>query len=525
MVLTDKLNLSQFIGIKNAAEPLQVAQSIIAAVKRSRVAKNIDSDKHWAMYQGHHSDYFRIRKDEDKELFGYRKKSAVIANYVRYVVDLSGKYLYGRASKVSRRFSDENDTDKRMRDLLKNTQYDLLMLEASKKAGIFGEIGFRLIPIDSVTGNQPEGGFATETTYPHPILLDPTKTYFLTNKWGNITAVVIEDEYTDYTSGVSGRKHKTLELVVADSRWFWDDYDEFGFSTTQLSSSVGNLYDLNQEFVLAKNNDAWIDDIQDILGLNIQMDEVLTDNANFFARHGWPQLVSSVDLRNVQNTPQHVWQIESEGPDDKIQDKLFFLQWDGRMAESHEFVQYLESLIFKVSCTARVATGDLEAIGQLRSGPAIVTAHSPSIQKTQEKQVVWQGNECRLLKAIANFDSKIHGQAIGSRYKGLDVYITFPRDFVPGEELVRAEVQQIQINSHIRTLKDLIRENHPEFSEEEVEVYREEIMSDSHDVVDSEREFISTQPGGGSTGAPAGAKPVKPSGQSGSSTKKSKEQK
>ncbi len=337
--------------------------------------------------------------------------------------------------------------------------------------------------------------------------------------------MVIQDEYTDYTSGVNGRRHKTLELIVGDSRWFWDDYEDSSFSPTKLTASSTNLYELNEEFVLAINNDAHIDDVQDILGLNIQMDEVLTDNANFFARHGWPQLVSSVDLRGVKNTPQHVWQIESDGPQDKIQDKLFFLQWDGRMVEAHTFVQYLESLIFKVSCTARVATGDLEAIGQLRSGPAIVTAHSPSIQKTQEKQVVWGDNERRLLQAIAKFDSKIHGQAVDTRYKELDISINFPRDFVPGEELVRAEVQQIQVNSHIRTFRDLIRENHPEFSETEVDEYYDEIMSDSHDVVDSEREFISTAPGGGSTGAPAGAKPVKPSGQSSSSKSKSIQQK
>lgn len=524
MIFIDRLNLAQYIGTASAV-PLQVAQSIIQTVKRQRSLKNVDMEKHWALYQGNHSDYFRIRKDEDTELFGYRKKNAVVANYIRYVVDLSGKYLYGRASKVSRTFSKEMNTDTRMRKLIKNTEYDLLMLESAKKAGVFSEVGFRLVPIDSVTGRQPENGLATESTYPHPIILDPTKTFFLLNKWNNITAVVVQDEYTDYTTGSEGRKHKTLELIVQDSRWFWDDYDEVGFSPTKLASSVSNLYELNEEFVLAKNNDAWIDDVQDIIGLNIQMDEVLTDNANFFARHGWPQLVSSVDLRGVKASPNHVWQVESDGPQDKIQDKLFFLQWDGRMTESHEFVQYLESLIFKVSCTARVATGDLEAIGQLRSGPAIVTAHSPSIQKTQEKQVVWCNNEQRLLMAIAKFDSKIHGQAVDTRYKDLDIYINFPRDFVPGEELVRAEVQQIQVNSHIRTFRDLIRENHPEYSETEVDEYYDEIMSDSHDVVDSEREFISTAPGGGSTGAPAGAKPVKPSGQSGSSAKKSKEQK
>lgn len=526
MILVDRLNLAQYLGTDSAV-PLQVAIAIIQTVKRQRLLKKVEPERNWALYQGEHSAYFKQRKDEDDELFGYRKKNAVVANYIRYVVDLSGKYLYGRASKVSRKFSKDTTTDTRMRDLMKHIMYDLLLLEGAKKAGVFSEIGFRLVPIDSVTGNQPTNGLATDTTYPHPIILDPTNTYFLTNKWNNVTAVVIQDEYTDYTTGVQGFKHKTMELIVGDSRWFWDDVVEatLSISPSRLASSSQNLYELNEEFVLAKNNDAWIDDIQDIFSLNIQMDEVLTDNAHFFARHGWPQLITSVNLKGVQHSPQHAWEIPSDGPNDKVQDKLFFLQWDGRMEESHKFVQYLEALIFKVSSTARVATGDLEAIGSLRSGPAIVTAHSPSIQKTQEKQVIWGNNELRLLLAIAKFDSKLHGQAVDTRYKDLDISITFPRDFVPGEELVRAEVQQIQVNSHIRTFRDLIRENHPEFSETEVDEYYDEIMSDSHDVVDSEREFISTAPGGGSTGAPAGAKPVKPSGQSSSSAKKAVEQK
>lgn len=519
MVSVDKLSLASFLG-SSSEVPLQVAQNIISTVKRQRILRKVDMEKHWAMYQGDHSEYFQRRKDEDDALFGYRKQKAVTANYVRYVVDLSGKYLYGRASKVSRKFSEDNsDTDKRMRDLMKKTSYDLLMLEGSKKAGVFSEVGYRLVPVDSVTGAQPENGIATETTYPHPIILDPTNTFFLVNKWNRVIAVVIQDEYTDFTKGVAGTKHKTLELIVDDSRWFWDDQGDFTFSSAKLGSSSKNLYALNEEFVLAKNNDAWTDDVQDILKLNIQMDEVLTDNSHFFARHGWPQLVSSVDLKGVQHSPQHAWEIPSDGPSDKVQDKLFFLQWDGRMEEANKFVQYLESLIFKVSCTARVATGDLEAIGQLRSGPAIVTAHSPSIQKTQEKQVVWGDNEMRLLTAMASLDAKIHGQSLQTRYAGLEIIITFPRDFVPGEELVRAEVQQIQMQNHIRTIKDLIRENHPEMSEDQIEEYRTELMGDSRDVVDSEREFLTTDSAGG------GEKKPKPSGASGSAKKKSTEQK
>lgn len=508
MILQDNLNLAQFVKDREDGTPADVASAIKNKANEDRKLRKVDPVKHWEMYKGDHSYYFKQRNKEDHELFGYRKKMAVVANYVRYVVDLNAKYLYGRASKVSRRFGENDTTDKRVRQNLKRCEYDLLMLEAARKAGLFAEVPFRIVAIDAKTKDQP-GDKVTSTTYAHPVLLDPTKTFFLLNSWGKIRGVVIEDVVKDYVTGIN---KDTRELIVSDSRWFWID--------DVLQKAELNQYDLEEEFVLCKNNDLWLDDVQDIIDLNITLDEALTDNAHFFAKHGWPQLVSSVDLSKVQSAPGHAWQIESDGPQDKVADKLTFLTWDGRMEDASKFLQMIEAMIFKISGTARIATGDLEAIGQLRSGPAIVTAHSPSIQKTQEKQVIWGANEQRLIFAMASFDAKIHGQALEERYPELDVNILYPRDFVPGEELVRAEVQQIMINSHIRTYEDIIRENHPEFDDEEVQAYRDQLMKDGEDVVDSLREFVSKTEGGEAMKP----KVSKPSGQSSSAQSKSKEQ-
>jgi hypothetical protein len=508
MILQDNLNLAQFISDRADGVPKDVAAAIKNKAKEDRKVRKVDPVKHWEMYKGEHAYYFKQRNKEDNELFVYRKKMAVIANYVRYVVDLNAKYLYGRASKVSRRFGKNDTTDKRIRKNLERCQYDMLMLEAARKAGLFAEMPFRIVAIDEKTKDQPKGP-ATESTYGHPVILDPTKTFFLMNEWGKIRGVVIENLVKDYVTGVN---KDTRELIVGDSRWFWVD--------DVLQSAEVNNYELEEEFVLCKNNDMWTDDVQDIVDLNITLDEALTDNAHFFAKHGWPQLISSVDLSTVAAAPGHVWQIESDGPQDKVADKVHYITWDGRMEDAKNFLQMIEAMIFKISGTARIATGDLEAIGQLRSGPAIVTAHSPSIQKTQEKQVIWGSNEQKLIFAMAAFDAKIHGESVEARYPELDVDILYPRDFVPGEELVRAEVQQININSHIRTFEDIIRENHPEFNDEQVEEYRSQLMKDGEDVVDSLREFVSKTEGGEAMKP----KVAKPSGQSSSATSKSKEQ-
>lgn len=520
MILTDNVKLAEYIGTESGL-PYEVAQAIIQKVKSDRTNKNIDPVKFWDMYQGNHTTYFKQRNKEDNELFAYRKKNGIKANLCRYIVDLSAKYLYGRANKVARKFGENKVTDARMRKQMRRTNHESLMQESAKKAGTFGELGIRLIAVDEATMEQPGAGKATVTTYPQPITLDPMKTFFLLNRWNKINAVVMEDEYRDYATG---EVHKTTELITSDSRFFWDDIGNIQMSKPLPKLAEPNTYSLNSEFVLFKNNDFWIDDIQDIVDLNIQLDEVLTDNAHFFAKHGWPQLVSSVDLSKVQHSSTHIWNVESEGPQDKIQDKLFFLQWDGRMVEAHTFVQYLEALIFKISSTARIATGDLEAIGQLRSGPAIVAAHSPSIQKTQEKQVIWAANEIALFKAMAEFDAFLQNKTLESMYPELDIAIVFPVDFVPGEDLVRAEVDQIEISQHLVTLRDKIRKTNPFFNKEEVDAYREELFDDSERLVDSLREFVTKSDGEGGT-VQVSKDPKKPKGQSGSTASKAQEQK
>lgn len=500
LILQDNLKLADLIGTKSTV-PYAVAGAIVAKVRSDRVLRSINPIKNWSMYMGDHSDFFIQRNNEDADLFKYRKKIAVTANYVRYVVDLSAKYLYGRASKVSRRFGKNKDVDLRMRRMMKWCDYDRLMLEAKKKAGIYGEVGIRNVAIDSVTKDQPADGVATKTTYAHPVITDPCKTFYLENAWNQVVGVVIENRVKDWATGLS---KATLELVVADSRWYWED--------SVLVTEEKNNYDLLEEFVLFKNNELGLDEIQTIVDLNIKLDEALTDNTAFFAKHGWPQLISSVDLSKVQNTPNHSWEIPSEGNDDKVKDKIFYLTWDGRMEDARKHIEFLEALIFKLSATARIATGDIDAIGNLRSGPAIVAAHSPSIQKTQEAQVMWGSNEVRLLTAMAEFESRLQGQTIDSRYPEMDVSIIFPRDFVPGEELVRSEIQTQQANAHIKTWEDLIRENHPEFTDDQVADYRAQIIKDSTEIVDSDRQFVSKQDGG-------------TKGQSGSAASKATEQK
>lgn len=506
----------QFDNFRLAGQGAEQARNVADAVKsevdNAREAKGVNLDKNWDMYEGRHAKYFKPRLNEDEQLFSYRKSNSIIANKIGFIVDLSAKYLYGKASKVRREFGDDNSTNVRMHDLLRLISFDSLMFEASKKASVFGEQPCRIVAVDSLTKMQPEGGITTETTYPHPILLDPRKCRIKKNLWGKIVAVVFEYEANDYVRSV---KEKVTELIVDDSRWVWrETYNPGSSAPSGPPTMMKNPVKLSDEFVLLVNNEERVSDIESILDLNIALDEAYTDMNHFHGRHGWPQLFSALKLEDTHLSPGKILNAEGVADEKKaLKDYLYPLTWEGHMKEAQDYLKALEREIFILSSTAQISTGDLAAIGQLRSGAALITAHAVAIHKTQAKQIVWEQNEVALLKALVNMDSYYHNESPESRYKGLNIRIKYPRDFVPGDELVRADIQTKKLNSHAVSLKEILKDDHPDLTGQEIDDMFEQILEESERLVDSTRKFVSA------TEAPGGV-----SGKSGSSMQKSKEQ-
>jgi len=97
---------------------------------------------------------------------------------------------------------------------------------------------------------------------------------------------------------------------------------------------------------------------------------------------------------------------------------------------------------------------------------------------------------------MALLDSKLHNQQFDTRFPGYEFRINFPTDAgVPGEELVAAEVDSMQLNSHAVTFSEKIKQKHSWMTKQEVEDYRKELISDSKDIADATRRFESVQVG------------------------------
>ena len=477
MSISDKFKLEQLLkdNNKGSTQARAVADAVVAKVEQERTIRKVNIQKNWNLYQGDHSQYFKQRHNEDAIVYEDRKKNSTILNFIAFIVDLGAKFAYGRPEKVRRQYSidqDDNKTEDGMRRLERLIGIQEFMLNTKRMCGIFSEQTIRFIPIDERTGQQVSEK-VTKTTYPYPIKLDSAHTFALRNQWGKLNAVVIKDNFKDYATN---QITETVELIVNDTRWLWYNGN--------LEKAEKNLYALNEEFVLFVNNDMRRDDFERIINLQIKLDEAWTDTAHFFEKHGWPQMVSKQDLTNVLQGPAFVWQINPENENAKIKDEIDFLTWDGKIEQALEYLDKIESAILKLSSTAAIATGDLKKIGNISSGAGLVTTYGVSIQNATEKQVIWDRNEVNFFNSLAAFDAKIHGETVDKRYPNLEPTITFPEDFVPGEELVRAEIDAMLLGAHAVSIRDVQRRKHPTNSEERITSLRAEIIKDSNELTD-----------------------------------------
>lgn len=487
---------------------LEIAKAAAGKIKtdviQARGALGIDLQKNTDLYNNIVTKYFKQRFKESAEIFEYRKANPAKSNFIRFVVDLSAKYLYGRATKVRRDFGKNKETSEKATKLVKDTGLHQIMYDAAKKAAVCGEQVVRLVAVDRDTKEQPPEGLATANTIPIPVLLNPLFTWTKFNPWGKLEAVYMQYDVYDF---VKQKKVVYNEFVTESSRVTWSDDDN-----VVAPAIKPNIVPLTTEFVVLVNNEDRISDIEDIRDMSVDIVEAYTDMKHFHARHGWPQLLSEVDLSNVAHSPNHVWELLSDIDDGKkVTDRVAYLTWDGKMKEAYEYVSRIERNLFILSNTARISTGDLEAIGQLRSGAALTVAHSVAIHKTHAKQIVWEKNEKALLGALMRYMAYLNNTTVSALFPELDVSITYPTDFVPGDELQRVQIRAQEIQNGLASLLDLLKERHPELSEAEIEALKKLIIEEQGLLVDSLRKFQSETVG--------------VSGTSGTSSQKSAEQK
>jgi hypothetical protein len=129
-------------------------------------------------------------------------------------------------------------------------------------------------------------------------------------------------------------------------------------------------------------NQFWgVSDLQDVIAINRELDERLSDQADVIRYHADPPTVFKgvTDHSDLAVGPGTVWDIPADAT-------VELLEWKGQPPAVQEHIQRIKQALYEISETPQTAFGDS---GRLLSGVALETELRPIVQKTFRRRVFW----------------------------------------------------------------------------------------------------------------------------------------
>jgi hypothetical protein len=213
-------------------------------------------------------------------------------------------------------------------------------------------------------------------------------------------------------------------------------------------------------------NTPWgVSDLVDVIPLNRELDERMSDQADVIRYHADPPVVfrgvESHDSLSVG--PGTVWDLPRDA-DVKL------LEWQGQPVAVQEHINLVLRALYETAETPRTAFGDS---GRLLSGVALETELRPLIQRTLRKRIVWSAALRRRARLIWRIAEQVGLLAPGST-AGLRPRVIWP-SMMPADDAqeVRNQVALVAagLRSH-RTAMDLLGTETPEAELERIRADR-----------------------------------------------------
>jgi hypothetical protein len=293
-------------------------------------------------------------------------RSNLVVNYARAIVDKGVAYLLGRGlgfSVVPRREGVRLDARRAERaeqllyDVYWDNDLDATDLQVAQNAGVLGDGVYKVFW-------DPDDGQV------RCLGVDP---YTFFAAWAPDDPSVLVRAETAYAVGgdevVERWTTETFELLRGD----------------RLERSGPNPYGW-VPFVHVPNlqppNQFWgVSDLQDVIAINRELDERLSDQADVIRYHADPPTVFKgvTDHSDLAVGPGTVWDIPADAT-------VELLEWKGQPPAVQEHIQRIKQALYEISETPQTAFGDS---GRLLSGVALETELRPIVQKTFRRRVFW----------------------------------------------------------------------------------------------------------------------------------------
>lgn len=460
--------------------------------------------ENWQFYSGNHQLFFTPFREEDTKDFAERISNATIENQIKPIIDLITSHLYKGEDSIKRFIKRKDKPDEKLQSLieeisLKTNDYETYDDTKSLNAIITGYSIVQKQLIDLRTG-LPFNQFDSKFDIPKfgiikKKVLDSQNCIALpfVDEWGIIDssrlgAILQISDYDTFIGNDNAklllgenrprRKSKVIEYID-DNVWLrWIKYEEDN-DFRQIPVFPGTNYvntnpykNINIPFVVYRNtgDPFYIEGDSDVIPLktmNLELDELGDGDKQTIRYHQFPILVGYNGASLPDNFKRTKDAFIGLGQGNKDQ-KLDYLTWEGKLEASDKRQETLRRSMSQVIGVSLISRGFLKEIGQIRSGPPLKALFTSDRATMSRKFKFFGAAE----KADMYSDLKLYEFHTGVSLnidRTVTFHAKFNQDFLGIDKLLEEEIKSIKAQSGTETIEEIMREEHPDWSDEEIQ--------------------------------------------------------
>lgn len=454
-----------------------VLQNLLELYQDYWLQRKAELLERWDYYNGEQAKYLPHFAAETEQDWQRRTEDAIIENHCKSTVNIAAGYLYGASDKISRR-CDDPAAQTTMSEIWDFNDFPDFTMDVGVMTGVCGFSVTHLRWVDPDT-EEPYPPTATHRDLTHGIvqyiLMDSVETLPIA-KPDNPKALsdIFRVSYREAGSGLpiydrlQGRQYDTITVIEHIDDAVWHRWDSMKGQFVQTRNDPNPFHSVSTLFVVFSNpgDPMYLEgdpDHLDVIPLNRDLNERLTDDRLTISYHSFPILVHDGDLANFILKPNsHI-----QGDPDKIK----YLTWDNVLAASQEHAEQLRRNISLVSSVTDLPRGRSADIGQVRSGAGLRSMFQADMLLAGRKQKRAIRYEKRLIRSSLEMTTFYTGQPFSTK----NATIIFPDDIFGLDELWKAQAEQLHLQSGTKSLKDYLKENYPNLTEHELDQKLEEI--------------------------------------------------
>jgi hypothetical protein len=502
-------------------------KSIVADVQSFWATRRTLFLRYWDYYYGSNQRYYMRRFDgEDASEYAIRVDSAVVENHCSKTCDVIVGYLYGQPtseSRVNAKVLGKEDkvVEPAMELLLDNiwrfNNMDAFRIRLALMASVTGVsvvhkefVDKRTgLPFPSTTSKADKKKYGTirydlfdsVDTMPIP-LINGDKLY--KGLLGGVVRIYgVQDArpapnpllrlFTNDTSEQIVEVYTDESFTTARIRGSWN------LEADSVNSSPNPYKSIHIPFTVFSNYGDPTElegksDLDQMIPLQNALNELNNDDLNTISYHSAPLLKLT---KGAKMPPNFVRKANSAIELDGEQD-ADYLTWDNVLDASDKKEESIRKQMTVVSGVSQLSRGNAGDVGQVRSGPGLKTLFQADINEIGLKVPYFRMAEEKLIESTLAMWEAETGDSFGE----YEACVEFPEDFVGLDKLLNAQVDKLEMDANIVSIREKVAERHPEIeSDEELDAIVQEIMAEKKKLA------VATKP-------PQPVKPNSPEGQS-----------